>query len=102
MQDRAGFTKSVALCDCLRNFTNTRDEGEMPYLELSSAHPSRQAPYCVRLKASDADQPLDVVRHPVETSYHQKNDWTIHRWNAREVKIKHLNIDAKHHIETSG
>lgn len=51
MQDHAGFTKSVALCA----------EGEMPYLELSSAHPSRQAPYCVRLKASDADQPLDVV-----------------------------------------
>lgn len=30
--------------------------GELPYLELSSAHPSRQAPYCVRLKASDAEQ----------------------------------------------
>ena len=34
----------------------TYEGGELPYLELSSAHPSRQAPYCVRLKVSDADQ----------------------------------------------
>ena len=43
-------------CRVSMRLQGTYEGGELPYLELSSAHPSRQAPYCVRLKVSDADQ----------------------------------------------
>lgn len=49
-------TSTGQACRVSVRLQGTYDGGEMPYLELSSAHPSRQAPYCVRLKASDADQ----------------------------------------------
>ncbi|CAE7291359.1 CAPN7 [Symbiodinium sp. CCMP2592] len=50
------FSKASGLGHMSARLQTNSDEGEVPLLELLSAHPQRPAPYCVKLRPTEADQ----------------------------------------------